>query len=228
MIIKHGGESYIRLASLYEAEMDPALMIPFHGVKLPVIVRRLTYAQIRACGDFSLIETVSDIIKKKKGNATTKQMYDYSELQYNILKRSLKAPTYEEIMSLSEADILRIHAEKELKELEGIINNLPAGPEKDKLKEKYYITLTNSKFLLPADFVSAVVSFALNSSGTDIKEVTEDMLFEAAYKAVKGHDNPADHLPGNFSDFNKEDINNRAWIIYSQRTEENGSTSRRR
>jgi len=69
------------------------------------------------------------------------------------------------------------------------------------------------------------MSFALQQDNSDIKDVSEDMLFSAAIKATKGHDNPADHLPGNFTDFNREDINDRAWSIYHIRTAKHGSSS---
>ena len=225
MIIEHNGESYIRLSSLYEAVAKPCIMAPFFGVLLPVIVRRLTYAQIRACGDFSLIQTTQDIIRSKTRKLTTKEMVDYSEVQFQIIKRTLVNPTYDEIMSLSEYDLLRINAEKELEELEDIINDMPPSAEKNELKDKYYITKMNSQYLLPADFVSFIMKFALEQDNTDIGDVSEDMLHESAIRAKNGSGNPSDHLPGNFTDFNKVDINNRAWIIYHQRTANRGSSN---
>ena len=222
MIIEHDGESYIRLSELYEAAWKPAIIAPFFGSPEPVIVRKLSYAQIRACGEFSLIETIQDTIRSKTRKPTTKEMVDYSEIQHEIVRRSLVNPTYDEIMSLSKYDVLRVNAEKELLELEDIINDMPPSTEKNELKEKYYMTKMNSQYILPADFISFVMRFALDQDNSDIKDVSEDMLFEAAVKAVKGHDNPSDHLPGNFTDFNREDINSRAWIIYHQRTAKHG------
>jgi len=78
------------------------------------------------------------------------------------------------------------------------------------------------EFLLPADFVSYIVSYALKVDESDIKLISEDMLFEAADMAKRGHDNPADHMQGNFTDFNREDINKRAWVVYFQRMKEHG------
>lgn len=218
MIIKQNGESFIRLSSLYDAIQKPAIMAPFLGVMVPVIVRELTHTQIRSCGDFSLIETISDLISKDQKKASVDQMVQYSELQYKLLKKSLVSPSYDEIMSLNDYDVLRIESEKELKELEAILNEMPPGIEKTKLMLSYQTAVMNSQFLLPVDFVSYIVSYALGIEKSDIKEITEDMLFEAAWKAKKGKDNPSDHLLGNFTDFNKEDINGRAWIIYNQRT----------
>ena len=217
MIIKHEGESYIKLSALYDAVQKPAIMAPFLGVMLPVVVRRLSQVQIRACGDFSLIETISDLIAKSEKKASVEDMIKYAEVQYEVIKRSLVSPTYEEIMSLNEYDLLRKNTEKELEELEEILNKMGNSTEKTKLMLEYNAAVMNSKFLLPLDFVSYITAYALRVDESDIKAVTEDMLFEAAFKATKGHDNPSDHLHGLFSDFNKEDINNRAWIIYHER-----------
>ena len=226
MIIEHNGESYIRLSDFYRAIAFPAIMAPFYGSPVIAILRKLTsYAEIRACGDFSLIQTTQDIIRAKTRKLTTKEMADYSEVQFQIIKRSLVNPTYDEIMSLSEYDVLRVNAEKELIELEDIINDMSPGSEKNELKEKYYITKMNSQYLLPADFVSFIMKFALEQDNSDIGDVSEDMLFEAAIRAKNGSGNPSDHLPGNFTEFNKVDINNRAWVIYHQRTSKHGRSN---
>lgn len=217
MIIEQDGKSYIEISALFNAAQKPVIMAPFFGVFLPVVVRRLTHTQIRSCGDFSLIETVTDMLSNKNKKIEVSQMVDYAELQYQLIKKSLVSPTYDEIMSLNEYDVLRLEVEKELKELEVILNDMPSGLEKNKLMKDYYTAKMNSEFFLPADFVAYIVSFALRIDDSDIKDVSEDMLYEAAIKAKNGHDNPADHLHGNFSDFNREDINNRSWIVYNHR-----------
>ncbi len=217
MIITHDGESYIKITDLYNAVQKPAIMVPFLGTMVPVVVRKLSQIQIRACGDFSLIETVNDMIQREDKKTSIAEMLKYSEMQYEILRRSLVSPTYEEIMKLNEYDILRLETEKELGELEEILNNMAPCVQRDKLMISYNTALMNTRFLLPSDFVSYIVSFALGVDESDIKLITEEMLYEAAVKATKGHDNPADHIHGNFTDFNYEDINKRAWIIYHER-----------
>jgi len=229
MMIEHNGESYLRLSAFYEAELSPCIMAPFIGTPLPVVINRLNYAQIRACGDFSLIETVSDMMSRKK-KPSMAEMISYSELQYNILRASMKSPTYDELMSLNHYDEIRKRAEIELDELKKAIAELTPGPKRDKFQLELDTLRMDYEFLLPADFVSFIVSYALKVDESDIKLVSEDMLFESAVMAKNGNDNPADHLPGNFSEFNREDINKRAWIIYHQRMRDqnNGGTTRRR
>lgn len=218
MIIEHDGEQYIKLTALYDAVQKPVIMAPFNGAMLPVIVRELTHTQIRACGDFSLIETIADAMMKAQRSATVDEAIKYSELQYNILQKALVSPSYDEIMSLNKYDVLRIEAEKELKEIEDLLNSMSEGPKRNELMVSYNAAVMASQYLLPSDFVSFVVGFALGIDKSDIKDITEDMLFEAAYKATRGHDNPADHLHGTFSDFNREDINSRAWILFHERS----------
>jgi hypothetical protein len=228
MIIEHEGESFIRLSTFIDIEMNPLVMAPWNGNPVPVKLRRLNYTQIRSCGDFSLIETVSDVINKKK-KPSESQILSYMELQHEIVKMSLMAPTYDEIMKLSEYDPLRVEAEKELDSIEQDIESLPPGPKKSKLEKDLLISKIELKSFLPSDFVGHIMNFALKIDDSDIKLITEDMLYNAAVLAKNGSGNPSDHLPGNFTDFNKVDINNRAWVIFHNRSkEENGSTNRRR
>lgn len=218
-LITHDGESYVRLAALYEDEIEPLLMLPFNGATLPAKVRRLNHAQIEECGDFSLLELTGDIASGKN-KITPAQMINYAETQYQLLKTALISPSYDELMAINEKDELRVNAESELLEIEKTISSLPNGPKKSKLRGKLDLLTLQCRYLLPSDFVSHVVSFALRIEDTDIKRVSEDMLYKAAILANKGNDNPSDHIHGNFTDFNREDINSRAWIIFSRKQAE--------
>lgn len=217
LTIEKDGVTYINHAAFFEKEIYPAMMVPFFGVPLPVIVRKLNHTQIKSCGNFSLIETIDDIINKKR-KLSVAEMLAYSETQYAIVKKSLVSPTYDQIMGLSKADELRINAEKEIQEIDRLIEELPIGPKRSRIEKEKDNLRMELDFILPADFVSSIIAFALSINETDIKEVSEDMLYEAATLAKLGHDNPYNHLHGNFSEFNREDINNRAWLIYFQRT----------
>jgi len=202
-----------------EAALYLAIIVPFAGQEVAVIARELTHAQIESCGKFTLIETFQDKIFKKE-KVTFDEMSKYAETQYNILKLSLINPTYEEIFKIVTKynDIESI--EKQLQDIQTKFDEAEITGEKIDLKtmkEEFAILEMQARFCFPADFVSHTVSFALGIGNSDIKLVSEEMLYNAAVKAKIGHDNPADHLHGNFSDFNKEDINNRAWIIYQDK-----------
>lgn len=228
VIIEKDGESYIRLSAFLEKEIYPAIMVPFFGAIVPVIVRKLTHAQIKACGDFSLIETVNDIIARDR-KLSVREMINYGEMQYSILKKALVSPTYDQIMSLNKADELRKVDEKELEEVDKLIDSLPIGPKRSRLEKERDTLRLQLDFLLPHDFVGTVIAYTLGVNESDIKEITEDMLYEAACLAKLGHDNPCDHIHGNFWPSHKEDINNRSWLIHFERQrKENESAARRR
>ena len=192
-------------------------MIPWNGVYVPVIVRVLRFPEIRAIGDFSLIETMADMMNNKR-KITVAEMIQYSELQYNIVKASLVSPTYDEIMSVNEYGLLAEEAKKEIALLQTEIENLTDGPKADTLQGELDLKRMDYEFILPADFIGTIMSYALEIDKTDIKLVSEDMLFEAAIRAKSSNGSIADCLPGNFSDFNKQDIINRGLVIYHERT----------
>ena len=216
MSVAESKKAYNGLLDFIQAEVEPCIMVPFMGTPLPVVVSRLTFAQVRSCGNFSLIETIDDIIKKKR-KLSPSEMVAYAEMQYNVVKMALVSPTYDQIMSLNHYGEIAKNAEAEIESLAEAIEALPEGPKRDKLKLEYDTLKMDYEFLLPPDFVAYILSYALKVDDTDIKLVSEDMLYEAAIRAKNGNGNPSDHLPGNFSDFNKVDINNRAMIIYAKR-----------
>lgn len=193
-------------------------MLPWNGIYVPVILKELRYPEIRDCGDFSLIETISDVLAGKR-KWTPEQIVNYSELQYKIVKASLVNPTLDEIMSLNEYDAIAVNAKKEIKELQELIDTLPDGPKYEKLQNELNTLRMEYEFILPSDFIGTVMSYALETNKTDIKLVSEDMLFEAAVRAKSSNGSIADHLPGLFSDFNKQDIINRGLVIYHERTQ---------
>ena len=70
---------------------------------------------------------------------------------------------------------------------------------------------------LPKDFLSTITCYALGIEKSDIKEVTTNALMNAAVMAKMGNDNPSDHLKGLFTDYMKDDINKRAWILFQEK-----------
>lgn len=219
LILKKDGHSYIRMTTPFESTLRPMVVVPFFEEEQTIILRKLTGTQRRACGDFSLIQTVSDTITNKNKNISFKDQCSYARLQHEILKRSLVSPTYDEIMELNEFDVLRKEAEKQIEELEPIINSLPNGVKKEELKKEYYIAVSNAKYWLPIDFISHVISYALDIDGSDLRDITDEMLFEAAILAKKSKGRPSDYMPGNFKDHHLIDIDKRSWSEYYKREE---------
>lgn len=193
---------------------------PFHGAAVPIRVRELTQAQILSCGDFSLIETFADKVAKKRSKFVLKEIVAYAERSHAIARASLVHPTYDEIVAVFGNDRKMLEARGQLDDLGKKLSATPPGRERDLLDEQIKGLRIWVDLILPEDFLSFVVGYALGIDKSEIKTVSEDMLINAAVLAERGHDNPADHIGGKFTDFMRDDINTRAWILLHERREE--------
>lgn len=214
--------STFSMSDKIEAIAYPIIFAPFFGAKIPIKLRELTQAQIMSCGDFSLIETFHDkVVNKSKQispEALLKNIDEYSKANHNVAKLSLVSPTYDEIIGIiKKCEIKDI--ENELKIAKEKLRSAPAGKIKQELETeilKYDILLN---LILPEDFLNFIVAYALGIDKSDIKLISEKMLIESALLAEKGHNNPADHIHGRFTDFMKDDINKRAWLLLAEERE---------
>lgn len=199
----------------------PLVAVPFNGTPTIIKLKELTQAQIYACGgtDFSLIETFEDRINLNK-KPTFEQMIKYAEMQHAIAKRSMVCPTYQEVFEICAAssDINKI--KNDLKNLDETIAMLPNSPKKTKVKNEYNSLRVWYDLLLPEDFLSTITCYALGIEKSDIKDITTESLINAAIMAKNGNDNPSDHLKGLFTDYMKDDINKRAWILFREKNKE--------
>lgn len=189
------------------------ILAPFHGVPVPVMVRELTQAQIKACGNFSAIETFQDKIKKKQlsaGKTDILQIIEYAEKHHEVCKRAIR--DYDKIIeaitdqSMNDARARVDAAKEKLKETK-------KGPERAALEKELDILRLWTDLILPDDFTATIVVYSLRINKSDIKELTKEALLSAAILAKRGNDNPADHLQGNFAPWMHDDINIRAWNI---------------
>lgn len=193
------------------------IFAPFHGEPVPVLVRELTQAQVMACGTFSAIETFQDKIDKQSlvSGKSLGAVLDYAEKQHEICRRALVNPTYDQIIEeITDSSIEE--ARVELKELKASLRETPKGPERTELEDEIDRRIVLTDFILPEDFTATIVAYSLGIDKSDIKEISEEALLQAAILATRGHNNPADHLTGRFSEWMKDDINARAWMIYDK------------
>lgn len=193
----------------------PLVALKFAGNDVVVKLRELNQAQIYACGGnrFSLIETIDDKIRIKK-NPKMKDIIAYAEIQNAIAQKALVSPTYDEIFEICAEGFDREKFKKEIQETEELIAKTPRGTKQRALMEELDSIRVWYDILLPSDFLAGVTSYALGVDKSDIKEITKETLLNLAYMAKSGHDNPADHIDGNFTKFNIEDINRRAWAVF--------------
>ena len=197
----------------------PIITIPFNGNLVPVKIRELTQAQIYSCGgsDMSLIETFQDKIRMKR-KPSLKEICLYADMLNSIAKLALVSPTYGEVVALCKLDDKTETAFRaELKEIDALLKEAPKGPIKTELANLMLAKRTQLDLVVPDDFLNSIITYALGISKSDIKLVTEDMLYNAAISAKLCNDSPCNHLDGSFSPFNKEDINRRALQIYAEK-----------
>lgn len=200
----------------------PLIAAPFFGQKLMVQVRELTQAEIASIGEFSLIETFYDKVMKKDGLARDKwrELVRYADRTHDICKAAMFCPTYEQVMLALGADPEIDRRREELDELRENLTHAPDGRERRELEAEIDRLRIWVDLLLPEDFSAWIVAYALGLDRSDIRKVTENMLVEAAVLAELGHDNPHDHIEGRFTEFNKVDIDKRAWLLWSERKAE--------
>ena len=205
-----------------EKAQFPIIFVPFHGNPVQVMVRKLTQAQTLACGNISLIETFHDKVLKKSmaEKLRLNDICSYAERNTEIIKKALVKPTYDQVINMV-ADGKTLEIKKQLEETREKLKDLKPGPKKTALLTEIDALKIWCEFILPEDFMAAIVSFTLGIDESDIKELSESTLIEAAVLAERGHDNPADHIHGIFTDFMRDDINKRAWILLNEEREKN-------
>lgn len=208
------------LEQIHDAQF-PIVTLPFFGTPVQVQLRELTQAQIYAAGgiDLSLIETFQDKIRLKK-KPTIDEIVQYSEIMHAIARKALYKPTYDQIFETISEGLDTAKLKADLHALHEQLATLPNGPEAEALDKEITRMNIRINLLLPDDFLSGVTTYSLGVDKSDIKDVSEEMLYNAALTAKHGGDNPADHLKGRFTDFMREDINRRAWSIYYMKKKE--------
>jgi len=208
------------LQQFHDAQF-PIVTLPFYGNPVQIQLRELTQAQIYSCGgtDISLIETMQDKMRLKK-KPTLDEIVGYSEVMHNIAKKSLHCPTYQDIIDTIKEGINIEEMNKALHNLHEELALLDGGKEAEALDKEITRLQIRANLLLPDDFLNGVVCYALGVDKSDIKDVSEEILYRAAVEAKLGNDNPADHLHGRFTDFMRSDINQRAWTIFHNKKRE--------
>lgn len=208
-----------------EESVYPLIMAPWNGDPLGMVqVKRLSQTEIESCGEVSLIETFID--KRRAEAPTERQVHQYGLLQHRILKKALISPSYDQIMDLFDQKEMRKKFWDDIQELKRQAESLKTSPKKTKdlrevrdLERQYF-------GCFPGDFTGAVMATALSIDKSDIKNITEDMLLKAAILADKGHKRPSELIGGTFTDFNKADIDLRAWNLKAEKDQKNARRRR--
>lgn len=202
-----------------EAIKYPVLVVPFHGVPVPVKIRELTLAQTKACGEFSLIETMADKMTGKK--LRMRDIVAYAEIQHKIVRASLVSPTYDEIMERLGGTTTLDSKKKELDELKKQCEQLRNGPQRKALEEEIDSSRIWIDLILPEDFISHIVSYALQINKSEIKKLSDEILIEAAIIAERSAKRPSEIICGDgfWTAFMLTDIDKRAFLLLEDEKE---------
>jgi hypothetical protein len=201
------------------------------GLPCVVKVRTLSDIQIQSLGNFSLIETEEYKWSKAPGKTTTwGERLSYLDMAVKVCRAALISPTYDEIFGVIGKTSFNAEVKACIEHINKMLASMLEGPAKQELEEKRDSLIAAWDVILPADFMNAVVADALAVDKTDIKKVTEDMLYGAAILAERGHKAPHEYIcPGGvFSPFNVRDIDLQAWIIYDRRVSESREQARQK
>lgn len=198
----------------------PVIPFFFNGVQVFCKVRCLNQTQLRAVGEFNLIDLRKTEEISSKNKIETHEMIEMVNWQEALMRETLIKPTFDEIQEKIYGEDNRIC---ELKEKAEIIR-YKIKDVSPNLRKKYESELNSLELyigsLLPTDFMNDVTAWATGTNRSDIKKVTRDMLLEATILAKNGNDNPSDHMQGEFLDFHKDEINKAGWFVYNQYMED--------
>jgi hypothetical protein len=195
-----------------EIAQYPLVYTTWNGNQAFVKCRMLTPIQIQSCGDFSLIKTEQDKLNNDR-KLTTQELTEYACIMHKIVEASLVSPTYEQIMSMAQANTLWEKSKKELDELTELCKSIPLNDNRRKRaedeisKKRIWVDL-----ILPEDFMSYIFCYALNLNKSDIAKVGEKILIDAAILADRWGKTPSYYVKGMFTEFNTIDIDRRAMI----------------
>ncbi len=203
-----------------EAAEFKLLVVHWKGNPCVVRVRELSDVQIQAIGNFSLIEHGN--YKWSKAPKTTmpwSEYLAYANKTTAICRAALHSPSYQEIFDLVGKSNFKNDVDSQIKDINENLKLMPPGPAKNELEAIRDSLILAWDIILPDDFRAEIIEYALKINRTDIKKVTDDMLYNAAILAERGHGKPHDYIKGIFDDFNMRDIDTQAWIIFDERNE---------
>jgi hypothetical protein len=183
------------------------LFVPFRGSDILVEVRYSRSTQLPE------VDKLKAVIEKQQNGRTLsrRDMIDILELQYECCKVTLNRPTFEELTAaIYEKDKVIEEKKKELESIAEQIKKLPDGPGRQALYRKQEEAEVFVNCVLPDDTMLAITNIALGISLTDIQKITKEKLLLAYQKGKLYGRDPADYVPGLFTDGDRENISNYA------------------
>jgi hypothetical protein len=208
------------LQLIHEAEHE-LVALTWKGSPAGIVkVKILSDVETQALGNFSLIETESFTWSKARVKTSWSEILAYAQKNSAICRAALISPTYDEIFAAIGKSAFNDQVKAQVGDINRLLEDMPLGPARQELEEIRDSLIFSWEVILPDDFMAGVVTAALQTARTDIKKITADMLLSAAILAERGGKAPHEYVHGVFSDYNRRDIDNRAWILYDEHMEE--------
>jgi hypothetical protein len=222
------GKASMTALETIEAAENQLVAATWKGSPCIVKVRRLSDIEIQAIGNFSLIETDSYKWSKLQAKTSWAELLEYADKNVKICKAALVSPTYDQIFEVIGKNAFFFDVKARVEHINKLLADMPPGPAKQELENARDSLILAWDVILPEDFMAGVIVAALGIEKTDIKKITEDMLYSAAILADRGKKAPHEYIHGVFSDFNIRDIDTRAWIVFDERMEEAREAARQK
>lgn len=183
------------------------ISVRFHGVPVFVKVRSLSDLEIRAIGSFSMIGSGSISSDWRKIVAT-------AEIQNELVKASLVSPTYREIFSIVGIPDFNSEKRKKYEEIEKELITCPRGPLRKELETKCALLKVMFEAILPNDFCTDIVEYALGKNRSNIDKVTKDILLDCYFSYKQFGGRPSTYCNDEtLTPFNLRDIDNNAMSV---------------
>jgi hypothetical protein len=186
------------------------VFVPFRGKEILIEVR---YSRSTQLPDVDKLNAI--IERQKHGKSLSRRdMIDVLELQYECCKVTLNRPTFQELTgAIYEKDKVIEEKRKELASIAEQIKKLPDGSERQELYRKQEADEIFVNCVLPDDTMLAITNIALGIGLTDVRNLTKEKLLLAYQKAKLYGKDPADYVPGLFTDGDRENISNYATMF---------------
>jgi len=206
---------------------EKIVMLPWNGNYIPFKLRMLNSTQMKACGDFSVVSIANE--EQEQDNALDidkgeqfKNILSLKNTQEKMLEMALVSPTFDEICNILNASDLIISIRATLAKCDEAIKTatdltMEQTAELVKRVEDYKLYLA---FLYPEDFIGAFVQYIVQREHTDIDIISRKILLEVGLSADKFGGRPSDFLEGNFTEYQKQDMDKASSSIVFQYRED--------
>jgi hypothetical protein len=215
-----GQKAETALDLIREAEYE-LVALSWKGAPAGIVkVKILSEIEIKAIGNFSLIESDAYKWSKAQVKSSWSELLAYAQKNVAICKAALICPSYDELFAAIARPSFNAEVKARVENINRMLEGMNPGPARKELEEIRDSLVFTWEVILPDDFMAGVVASALQIGKTDIKKVTDEVLLSAAILAERGHKAPHEYVHGVFTDFNRSDIDNRAWIVLDEYREE--------